>query len=69
MHLPALSAIRNNEWFKAVFVRLISKRGIKMKGVVALQRKLLELIYVVWKTNKDYDKNYLQTNSSKLTAV
>lgn len=60
MHLPALSAIRNNERFKAIFVRLVSKHGIKMKAVVALQRKLLELIYVVWKTNKSYDKDYLQ---------
>jgi transposase len=69
MHLPALSAIRNNERFKAIFVRLVSKHGIKMKAVVALQRKLLELIYVIWKTNIDYDKNYLKTNSSELTMV
>lgn len=64
MHLPALSAIRNNTRFKATFVRLVSKHGIKMKAVVALQRKLLELIYVVWKTNKVYDKDYFQTKNS-----
>jgi transposase len=40
MHLPALSAIRHEERFKAIFVRLVSKHGIKMKAVVAVQRNL-----------------------------
>jgi len=61
MHLPALSAIQHNERFKAIFVRLVSKHGIKMKAAVAIHRKLLELIYIIWKTNKPFDKNYMQT--------
>jgi transposase len=64
MHLPALSAIKHNEQFKAVFTRLVSRHGIKMKAAVALQRKLLELIYVIWKTDKDYVKDYLQISCS-----
>jgi transposase len=60
MHMPALTAIRNDERFKAIFVRLVSKHGIKMKAVVAVQRKLLEMIYIIWKTNQPYDKHYLQ---------
>jgi len=60
MYMPALTAIRNDEHFKAIFVRLLSKHGIKMKAAVAVQRKLLELIYVIWKTDTAYDKNYLQ---------
>lgn len=60
MHLPALTAIQHNERLKAVFVRLVSKHGIKMKAVVAIQRKILELIYIVYKNNKTYDKDYLQ---------
>jgi transposase len=60
MHLPALSAIRHEEKFKAIFVRLVSKHGIKMKAAVAVQRNLLEMIYTVYKTNKPYDKNYLR---------
>lgn len=31
MHLPALAAIRYNERHKAVFARLVSRHGIKMK--------------------------------------
>jgi transposase len=64
MHLPALAAIRHDERFKAVFARLVSKHGIKMKAAVAVQRKLLELIYIVYKTEKKYDKEYLKKSGS-----
>lgn len=60
MYLPALTAIRHEERFKAIFVRLVSKHGIKMKAAVAVQRKLLEMIYTLYKTNTAYDKEYLQ---------
>jgi len=62
MHLPALTAIRHDDRFKAIFARLVSKHGIKMKAVVAVQRKLLEMMYIVYKTNTPYDKKYLQRN-------
>ena len=58
MHLPALAAIRHEKRFKAVFVRLVSKHGIKMKAAVAVQRKLLEMIYTIYKTNTTYQKEY-----------
>ena len=61
MHLPALTAIKHNEKFKGIYARLVSKDGIRMKGVVAVQRKILELIYVLHKNKTvyqiDYDKN------------
>ena len=60
MYFPALTAIRHNERFKAIYARLISKHGIKMKAGVAIQRKLLELIYTIYKTNKPFDPNYFK---------
>ena len=60
MHMPALTAIRHDERFKALFVRLVSKHGIKMKAAVAVQRKLLEMTYTVFKSNKKYDKDYIK---------
>ena len=64
LYFPALSAIRClDERFKAVFVRIGSKHWIKMKAAVAVQRRLLELMYVIWKTNKEYDAKYLQNNN------
>lgn len=60
MHMPALTAIRHDERFKGIFARLVSRHGIKMKAVVAIQRKLLEMMYIIYKTNKLYDKDYLK---------
>jgi transposase len=59
MHFPALGAIRRDERFKAIFARLVAKHGIKMKAVVAVQRRLLEMIFVLYKTDNVYDENYL----------
>jgi transposase len=67
MHLPALAAIRHEKKFKAVFVRLVSKHGIKMKAAVAVQRKILEMIYTVYSKNIAYDNNYLNQNEAELS--
>jgi transposase len=61
LYLPALAAIRHEERYKAIFARLVSKHGIKMKAAVAVQRKLLELIYTLYKTNTPYNKQYLKS--------
>lgn len=58
MHMPALTAKGRDEHFKAIFARLVAKHGVKMKAVVAIQRKLLEMMYTVYKTRKPYDPNY-----------
>jgi transposase len=60
MHLPALSAIKHDERFKAIFARLVAKDGIKMKAAVAVQRKLLEMTYTLYKTKSMYNKDYLK---------
>lgn len=69
MHMPALSAIQHSPRFKALFVRLVSKHGIKMKAAVAVQRKLLELIYTLWDTNTKYDENHVHKSTEKNTAA
>jgi len=61
MYMPALSAIRHSERYKAIFVRIVSRNSIKMKGCVAVQRKLLEMTYTIYKTNTPYKADYLQT--------
>lgn len=62
MHLPVLTAIRHDQRCKAIFIRLVSKHGIKMKAVVAVQRKLLEMTYTIFITRKAYDKEYFKRN-------
>jgi transposase len=60
MHMPALAAIRYNGRFKVLFTRLVSRHGIKMKAAVAVQRKLLEMIYTIYKTETAFNKDYLK---------
>jgi transposase len=64
MYMPALAAMRVNDQHKAIFVRLVSKHGIKMKAAVAVQRKILELIYIIYKTDKAFDLNYQETKNT-----
>ncbi|MFT4093808.1 MAG: IS110 family transposase, partial [Niabella sp.] len=69
LHMPALAAIRHDDRFKAIFGRLVSRHGIKMKAAVAVQRKLLELMYAVYKKQEKYDKDYLQKQNAEVQEV
>jgi transposase len=69
MHMAALSAIRHDERYKAVSSRIVGRSAIKMKGAVAVQRKLLELSYTLFKTKTNYDKDYLNPKVTKAAAV
>lgn len=69
MHMPALGAIRHDERFKGIFSRLVGKHGIKMKAVVAVQRKLLELIYILYKTQTKYNPDHLKKLESSNVAT
>lgn len=69
VHLPALTAVKWDENFKNIYARLISKHGIKMKALVAIQRKILELIYILFKNETVYDKEYTTKNSVQTQTV
>jgi transposase len=65
LHMPALTGIRWNDEQKTLYNRLLAKHGIKMKGVVAIQRKQLVLIYILWKKEEMFDKEKHLTNDIK----
>ena len=69
MHLPALAAIKHDERYKAIFARTVAKHGIKMKAAVVVQRKLLEMIFILFKNQTKYDKDYLNRNSEEIKGV
>jgi len=60
MHFPSLSSVKYNKQHKDLYVRLLAKSGNKMKALVAVQRKVLELIYVIHKKQEPYDENYMK---------
>jgi transposase len=58
LHFPALVAIKHIPTLKNIYDRVVDKTNIKMKGAVAVQRKLLVLIYSLYKNNQEFDPNY-----------
>jgi len=65
LHMPALNMMTHKVGaMPALFERTFDKHGIKMKSYVALQRKLLILIYTLWKKNEAFDSNYHKSKSA-----
>jgi len=58
LYFPAMVACRYNETLKANYLRVIQKKPSKMIGQVAIQRKLLILIYTIWKNETIYKTDY-----------
>lgn len=58
MHLPSLSSVKYNLSHKGQYTKIVAKSGIKMKALIAVQRKLLELIFVIDKYQKPYEKEF-----------
>ena len=62
LHFPALNMVRYEQAnFHLLYQRIYDKSNIKMKGYVAVQRKLLALIYTLWKKNEPFDNSYQKT--------
>lgn len=59
LHMPSLVVIQCEvKPFKDLFDRTYQKHGIKMKSYVAVQKKLLTMIYHLWKKDQSYDVHY-----------
>lgn len=59
LHMAALNAVRHKEpQFESLYERIYDRTKIKMKGYVAVQRRLLILIYTLWKKDQAYDPKY-----------
>ena len=58
LHYPALSCIQHDTSFKNLADRITDRTAVKMKGVVAVQRKLLVLIYKLFIDDTTYNPNH-----------
>ena len=72
LHMPSLVVIQCKvKPFKDLYDRTYEKHGIKMKSYVAVQKKILTMIYHLWKKNEAYDAIYqlnIQEEEQKLTS-
>lgn len=59
LHMPAFCAVRDDQpQFNKLFDRVYDKTKIKMKGYVAVQKKLLVMSYYLWKKGEQYDPTF-----------
>lgn len=63
LYMPAMTATRWNEDIRKLNTRILERNPtIKRKGIIAGMRKLLILIYTLWKKNQAYDPMYRWEN-------
>ena len=58
VYLPAITATRCNEPLKALYKRLCILKNNKKVALIAVARKLLILIYTLWKKNESFIDDY-----------
>lgn len=64
LHFPAFNMVTYNVApFKNLYERVYEKSKIKMKAYTAVQKKLLEFIFVLWKKDEAFDPNYQNKTS------
>jgi len=69
MHFPALVASRFNNDLKQDYQRIIENKASKMIGVTAIQRKLLLLMYTLWKKDEIYLEPEQRTSGNHETKL
>lgn len=64
LHFPAFNMITYEVApFKNLYERVYEKSKIKMKAYTAVQKKLLEFIFILWKKDEAFDPNYQDKSS------
>ena len=58
LFMPAMSASSSNKKMKEVFARLVAKGKNKKAAIIAIARKLLVLIYTLWKNDSVFIQEY-----------
>jgi len=60
LYMPTLSVTKHEKKMKSLYERVCERNGWKSKksGIVAVMRKLLQVIYALWKNNTEYNPNY-----------
>ena len=69
LYMPALTAVRMNPTLKPFYERLKPKKAKPMVAVVAVQRKLLCLMYSLWKNECFYDAEFEQKKVARVNAL
>ena len=55
--MPALVSIKHNDKLALFYQNIIAREPAKKIGVVAVQRKLLTLLFSLWKKDQFFNKD------------
>ena len=70
LFFPAFTAVSNKcKPLLELYNRTFENHKIKMKSYVAVQKKLLVLVYTLWKKNVAFTENYLTENTKEKEQV
>jgi len=70
LHFPAFNMVTYQvSPFKNLYDRVYAKNKIKMKAYTAVQKKLLEFIFILWKKDEAFDPNHQKKSSGDVEAV
>ena len=64
LHMPSMSTVRYSKTYKAVYTRLKESKGNGLISLVAVQRKMLGLMYTLWKKNEIYIENHINNKTA-----
>lgn len=65
LFMPAFTVVQKDKRFMEFYERIYERTRIKMKAYVAVQKKLLVVIYGLWKNKQAYSPNYLENNTTR----
>ena len=69
LYMPSLTAVRCNPTLKPFYQRLKEKKSKPIVGLVAVQRKLLCLMFSLWINDTYYDPSYQQKSAEALASA
>jgi len=59
LYMPALVALRRDPYLRGFYQNLLVRGKARMQAVVAIMRKLLHALFVMFRTNQPYDASKL----------
>ncbi|PHR24534.1 MAG: hypothetical protein COA38_16395 [Fluviicola sp.] len=66
LHMPSMTCVRVNPTLGPFYQRLKPKKAKPIVALVAMQRKLLILMYTLWKNEEYYDGEFEQKKAASL---
>jgi transposase len=69
LHMPSMACVRCNPTLRQFYRRIKPNKAKPLVALVAVQRKLLVLMYTLWKNELDYDSEFENKKQQRLKAL